>query len=241
MMIRRLILGLALCLLPTLAPAAAPHVEIKGPSVATLANSFYLDVTGTISEKPIKVRTQGPGQLTVRTWYDEKQQPGLIELTAPAPGDYWIFIIATGTIDGTADLDFAPWKVIVGGTTPGPTPPGPGPTPPPDPPTPPTPAPVTGPIYGMYVLPDNPSVGEAQLRTNTNIRAAFKANNARFSSYLLSQDVIQSAPNWVGMISAAGGPPCVLWFDSAGTLLRASKVAGEATFLDDLKALRGTK
>jgi hypothetical protein len=249
---RRLVLFLCIVVpsalidaLPTL--AAEPHVEIKGLQSASAGVPLYLDVSGTVSDKPLKVRTTGPEQPGVRTWYDAEQRPGLIEITFKKPGTYILIVLATGKVDSDSEVDFQPWSVVVGGTAPPPVPPPPappGPTPPdptPPGPTPPGPAPVAGTIYGLYVVPDPPSVGEAQLRTSPNIRAAFKANSASFSSYLATQDVIQQNPAWMGMIQAAGGPPCVLWFDASGNPLRASKVADESTFLNDLRALRGAK
>jgi hypothetical protein len=153
--VRRIALAAVLLLAPLVARGAPPHVEIKGASVATLGTPIYLDVAGTVTEKPLKVRTQGPGAISVRTWYDETAKPGLIELAAGQPGEYWVFVVATGTVDGATDLDFAPWKITVSPVGPAPKPPDPtpppGPEPPgPNPPQPPGPAPI--PLPGLRVL-----------------------------------------------------------------------------------------
>jgi hypothetical protein len=221
-----------LFLLAAPALAVEPHVEIKGPSTATAGVACYLDISGTITEKPLKVRSQGPGVLTIRIWYDDQRQPGLVEMTAPSAGDYWIFVVATAKINGENEQDFAPWKVTVGGTGPRP--------PPPTPPIPPGPTPVAGKLWGLLVLPTYHTAPEAALRTSRVIRQAFADNKVYFASYLLTESEIQT-PERLAAIRSVDGPPCVLWIGENGKIIKVTTITSEASVVADVRAIRGGK
>ncbi len=231
---------LALLLAPGLAWSAEPVVKLKGPSTAATGTPFYLDVAGTVSDKPLKVRAAGPDAAKIRVWYDESRNPGLVEMVVQKPGSYLIVVLATGKAEGETDsaVDFAPWAVTVSGTAPKPPPPGPDPPKPPDPPA---PAPVSGKLYGMLVLPAAHTGQQAAIRTDPAVRAGFASNNAFFSSYLESESEVVNTPYWRESIAAAGGAPCILWFDSAGKLVGSSKDVSAAGIVGQLRALRGAK
>jgi len=205
-------------------------------------------VTQLASQSPSPIN---PPSLTFL--YDEARNPLFLTFTPQLPGRYIVVVAANGH-DAAGDLVQAVGSVVVYAgaepvppTPPGPTPPSPlppptppGPTPPPPPPTPPGPAPVTGPLWGVLVLPEAMTPEQAALRTSPTLRAAFAAANATGRSYVETEAEV-SGPTWKAAIAAAGGTPCVLWIGENGKLVKGSKLTNEAGIIADLKTLRGVK
>jgi hypothetical protein len=246
--VRRITLVAVLLFAPALAWAAEPVAKITGPTSAMVGDRILLDVSGSASDPdmPLQVQAIGPEQPSTRVWFDEAQKPGLVVMTAGKPGTYILIVIATGTVGEkpVPTFRFASWAVTVAPVGPAPKPPAPdpptppGPVPPPQPP--PGPTPVQGRLWGMLVIPGFPSVGEASLRTNRNVRQAFADNKIFFSSYLNTEPETE-LPDRKGAIAAVGGPPCILWIDETGKIIRATKVMNESTIIADARAIRGAK
>jgi hypothetical protein len=223
--------------------AADPLAHITGPTTATVGVPVLLDVSGsaTDADYPLQVEIAGADDLkpALRLWYDSAGKPGLAVLTAPRPGTFTVVVVAIGTPDKASKpiTRIAAWPIEVTPIPPAPEPtpptPGPGPSPPA-----PTPTPVAGKLWGVLVVPDSPTVVQAALRTDPDIRAAFTAKNAYLRSYLASESEV-SGPNWKTALASAGGPPAVLWIGEDGKLVKTTPAATEATILADLKALRG--
>lgn len=232
-----------LLLLASPAFAAEPKAVVIGPTTATVGAPVLLDLSGSVSdpEYPLQVEVAGDGDFkpTLRVWFDASAKPGLAVLTAPRPGSYTVVVVAIGKPDGTDKTltRIAAWPISIEPIAPAPKPPDPpGPTPPD--PVPPGPGPVTGKLWGVLVLPDLPSVAEAALRTDPDIRSAFAARNATFRIYLASEQELAKG-GWQAALSAAGGPPAVLWQTETGKIIANTKAATEEKILADLKTLRG--
>lgn len=240
---RRLLFALLLIASPAL--GAEPKAVISGPTSAVVGTEVNLSLGGSAAdpEFPLQVVIAGDAEFkpSLRVWLDDVTiKPGLAVLTAPRPGSYTVVVVAIGKPEGSDKTltRIAAWPIeitaIPPAPRPDPDPPGPNP---PDP-KPPTPGPVTGKLWGVLVLPDLPSVAEAALRTDPDIRAAFAAKDTIFRSYLASEQEIQ-APGWKAALAAAGGPPAVLWQVESGRIVAHTKAADEAGILAGLKIVRG--
>lgn len=240
---RRLLLTLLLSL-PSLAWSAEPKASIVGPTSATVGTPVLLDLGGSASdpEYPLQVEVAGDGEFrpTLRLWYDATAKPGLAVLTAPRTGSYTVVVVAIGKPEGSDKTltRIAAWPITIEPIAPAPKPDPEPPGPIPPDPVPPGPSPVTGKLWGTLVLPAFPSVAEASLRTDPDIRAAFTAKNATFRNYLAIEQEMDK-PGWKAALAAAGGPPAVLWQNESGKVVKSTTGATEAKILADLKALRG--
>lgn len=223
---------------------AEPKAVVSGPTTATVGTPVLLDLGGSASdpEYPLQVEVAGEGDFkpTLRLWYDATAKPGLAVLTAPRTGSYTVVVVAIGKPEGSDKTltRIAAWPLTIEPIAPAPKPDPEPPGPIPPDPIPPGPTPVTGKLWGVLVLPDLPSVPEAALRTDPDIRAAFAAKNTTFRSYLASEQEIQSA-GWKAALTTAGGAPAVLWMTDGGKVVKTTAGATEEKILADLKALRG--
>lgn len=122
---------------------------------------------------------------------------------------------------------------------PAPTPiPTPAPAPVPTPTPTPTPSGYTGKLWGVLVLPDNPTAAQTALRTSPAIKAALTDGGAeRWVSHLESAAEV-ATPAYQALIKAAGGPPCVLWIGEGGKTFPGVKATDEAAVLAGLKKVR---
>lgn len=240
---RRLLLAVLLSL-PGLALAAEPKAVVTGPTTATVGQAVLLDLGGSASdpEYPLQVEVAGDGEFkpTLRVWFDASQKPGLAVLTAPRAGSYTVVVVAIGKPDGSDKTltRIAAWPITIEPIAPAPRPDPEPPGPIPPDPVPPGPTPVTGKLWGTLVLPAFPTVAEASLRTDPDIRAAFTAKNATFRNYLAIEQEMDK-PGWKAALTAAGGPPVVLWQNESGKVVKSTAGATEAKILADLTALRG--
>lgn len=121
-------------------------------------------------------------------------------------------------------------------------PPAPTPTPTPTPVPPPTPPPApagySGPLWGVLVVPDNPTPEQSALRTSAAVRAACAAAKADWTTHLAG-DAEVSIPAYAGLLAKAGTLPAVVWLGEGGKVLAASPAAAEADVLAQLKQIRG--
>jgi hypothetical protein len=115
-------------------------------------------------------------------------------------------------------------------------------------PKPPTPAPVpaprpdgyAGPLWGVYVLPDNPTPAQAALQTDAKVREACEAASVEWRSYAENAAAVKEN-SWDDDVKAAGGPPVVLWIKGSGSLAAVTRAPDAAKVAADLKAVRGVR
>ena len=121
--------------------------------------------------------------------------------------------------------------------------PAPSPAPEPAPPAPPAPTPqptpetFSGKLWGVLVLPDNPTHAQAALRINPFAAGLESAYDVTWGSHLASDPIVK-ANNYQPAVDAAGGPPCVLWL-TTDRIVRVTKQATADAITADAKAIRG--
>lgn len=236
---------LALCVLTLLPPPAfgvEPKAEVLGPTNVAVGAEFFVTFEGSVSDEPIdfdQAIIAGPAQ--VRFYNDAGGKPALALISLNRPGLYRFAVVATGKVGDPAKSkrSYAFLDVIAGDVSPAPIPVPPGPTPPP--PTPdPAPEAYTGQLWGVLVVPENPTAAQAALRTSKTLRQAFADRGTLFHSYEVGANAAElGSPGWAKLLSDTP-PPAVYWVKPDHSLARpGTKATDEAAILSDLKLIRG--
>ena len=113
--------------------------------------------------------------------------------------------------------------------------PVPAPTPAPDP-VPPVPAAYTGPLFGVFVVPDPEDAPAAALAVDPAVRNAMDARSAVWRAYKADTN---EAKAYAKYLAPPNDPPCVLWLRGDASLINATKPATRDAVLKDLIAIRG--
>ncbi len=247
-MIRTFLVTLALS---SAAFAAEPKAVISGPATIEIGQRVWLEFVGTVSDAPMVVFCEGPESLRPTLAYGAKgdKEPPLFGFANPSQtGRYRFIAVAVGIADKAIvpSVSAATWDVFVTPVAPAPRPPDPTPGPSPVPPVPPpgpTPAPILigydGPLWGVLVLPANPTPQQAMLQADQVLRQEFGKRSANFHSYSEQSPELQTA-GWPAMMKTVGGPPVVVWIKSDGTSIwPATKTVNRDAIVTDLKTIRG--
>lgn len=110
---------------------AEPVAKISGPKEAASGiDVIEFKTDGTVCDDGALSWATPFAERKVVDYIDRPSQKPRLKIIAPPDGTWRLTLTAAGLVDGKVRLSVTTHTVVIGGSTPGPSPPGPGPTPP---------------------------------------------------------------------------------------------------------------